>query len=207
MPLGRMARRLAEIVASNMQHCSIISMPAGGGDAMTAPRVKLDIDASAKSSRALGLGHAVEALEGLLTEAVRAEMPLMSSSIGCWTGAIRPEGARISDAEDLEDLERQTLETSTSLPAGDRAIAHRDARHRRLDRRRRGDPDARAAWVGRDICSSDSGPRSRWLLGRVLPFDESLRVQDPATRRRALKKPQVHVPLAAPGRRNGLRPQ
>ena len=41
---------------------------------MTAPRVKLDIDATREKLAALGLGHAVDALEGLLTDAVRAEM-------------------------------------------------------------------------------------------------------------------------------------
>jgi DNA replication protein DnaC len=42
---------------------------------MNAPRVKLDIDATREKLAALGLGHAVDALEGLLAEAVRAEMP------------------------------------------------------------------------------------------------------------------------------------
>ena len=42
---------------------------------MTAPRVKLDIDATREKLAALGLGHAVDALEGLLADAVRAEMP------------------------------------------------------------------------------------------------------------------------------------
>jgi DNA replication protein DnaC len=42
---------------------------------MTAPRVKLDIDATREKLAALGLGHAVDALEGLLAEAVRNEMP------------------------------------------------------------------------------------------------------------------------------------
>jgi DNA replication protein DnaC/transposase len=52
--------------------------PTGGGGPMTpmtAPRVKLDIDATREKLAALGLGHAVDALEGLLTDAVRAEMP------------------------------------------------------------------------------------------------------------------------------------
>jgi DNA replication protein DnaC len=42
---------------------------------MTASRVKLDIDATREKLAALGLGHAVDALEGLLSEAVRNEMP------------------------------------------------------------------------------------------------------------------------------------
>jgi DNA replication protein DnaC len=42
---------------------------------MSAPRVKLDIDATRDKLAALGLGHAVETLESLLGEAVRAEMP------------------------------------------------------------------------------------------------------------------------------------
>lgn len=42
---------------------------------MTAPRVKLDIDATREKLAALGLSHAVEALEGLLSDAVRSEMP------------------------------------------------------------------------------------------------------------------------------------
>ena len=42
---------------------------------MTAPRVRLDIDATREKLAALGLGHAVDALEGLLADAVRAEMP------------------------------------------------------------------------------------------------------------------------------------
>jgi DNA replication protein DnaC len=42
---------------------------------MTAPRVKLDIDATREKLAALGLPYAVEALEGLLSEAVRTEMP------------------------------------------------------------------------------------------------------------------------------------
>ena len=42
---------------------------------MNAPRVKLDIDTTREKLAVLGLGHAVEALEGLLAEAVRAEMP------------------------------------------------------------------------------------------------------------------------------------
>ena len=42
---------------------------------MSGPRVKLDIDATREKLLALGLGHAAEALEGLLGEAVRAEMP------------------------------------------------------------------------------------------------------------------------------------
>ncbi|MBC7138114.1 MAG: hypothetical protein H5U17_05070 [Defluviimonas sp.] len=52
---------------------------------MTASRVKLDIDATREKLAALGLGHAVDALEGLLSEAVRNEMPGMSSSTGCST--------------------------------------------------------------------------------------------------------------------------
>jgi len=42
---------------------------------MTAPRVKLDIDATREKRAAPGLGHAVEAREGLLADAVRTEMP------------------------------------------------------------------------------------------------------------------------------------
>lgn len=42
---------------------------------MTAPRVKLRIDATRGTLAALGLGYAVDALEGLLAEAVRAETP------------------------------------------------------------------------------------------------------------------------------------
>jgi len=42
---------------------------------MTAPRVKLDIDATREKLAALGLSHAVKALEGLLSDAVRSEMP------------------------------------------------------------------------------------------------------------------------------------
>lgn len=42
---------------------------------MTAPRVKLDIDATREKLATLGLPYAVEALEGLLSEAVRTEMP------------------------------------------------------------------------------------------------------------------------------------
>ena len=41
---------------------------------MTAPRVKLDIDATREKLAALGLGYAIDALEGLLSEAVRTEM-------------------------------------------------------------------------------------------------------------------------------------
>jgi DNA replication protein DnaC len=41
---------------------------------MTASRVKLDIDATREKLVALGCGHAAEALEPLLAEAVRAEM-------------------------------------------------------------------------------------------------------------------------------------
>ena len=41
---------------------------------MTAPRVKLDIDTTREKLAALGLGYATSALEGLLSEAVRAEM-------------------------------------------------------------------------------------------------------------------------------------
>ena len=37
--------------------------------------MKLDIDATREKLAALGLGHAVDALEGLLADAVRAEMP------------------------------------------------------------------------------------------------------------------------------------
>lgn len=42
---------------------------------MTAPRVKLDIDATRERLAALGLGHASCALDGLLSEAVRTEVP------------------------------------------------------------------------------------------------------------------------------------
>jgi DNA replication protein DnaC len=42
---------------------------------MSAPRVKLDIDASREKLASLGCGYAAEALEGLLAEAVRNEMP------------------------------------------------------------------------------------------------------------------------------------
>ena len=42
---------------------------------MSAPRVKLDIDASREKLVSLGCGYAAEALEGLLAEAVRNEMP------------------------------------------------------------------------------------------------------------------------------------
>ena len=48
---------------------------------MTAPRVRLDIDATRDKLGMLGLGHAVDALEGLLAEAVRSELAPMSSSI------------------------------------------------------------------------------------------------------------------------------
>ena len=41
---------------------------------MTAPRVRLDIDTTREKLAALGLGYATSALEGLLSEAVRAEM-------------------------------------------------------------------------------------------------------------------------------------
>jgi DNA replication protein DnaC len=41
---------------------------------MTAPRVKLDIDMTRDKLAALGCGHAAEALEPLLAEAVRAEL-------------------------------------------------------------------------------------------------------------------------------------
>jgi DNA replication protein DnaC len=41
---------------------------------MSAPRVKLDIDATRDKLATLGLGHAVEALEGLLAEAVQSEL-------------------------------------------------------------------------------------------------------------------------------------
>ena len=41
---------------------------------MSAPRVKLDIDTTREKLAALGLGYATSALEGLLSEAVRAEM-------------------------------------------------------------------------------------------------------------------------------------
>ena len=41
---------------------------------MTAQRVKLDIDTTREKLGVLGLGHAVDALEGLLSEAVRTEM-------------------------------------------------------------------------------------------------------------------------------------
>lgn len=42
---------------------------------MSTPRVKLDIDASREKLVSLGCGYAAEALEGLLAEAVRNEMP------------------------------------------------------------------------------------------------------------------------------------
>jgi DNA replication protein DnaC len=42
---------------------------------MTAARVKLDIDVTREKLSALGLGYAMDALEGLLAEAVRAETP------------------------------------------------------------------------------------------------------------------------------------
>ncbi|MGY6697954.1 MAG: IS21-like element helper ATPase IstB [Roseinatronobacter sp.] len=42
---------------------------------MTSARMKLDIDVTREKLAALGLPHAVEALERLLSEAVRAEMP------------------------------------------------------------------------------------------------------------------------------------
>ena len=42
---------------------------------MSAPRVKLDIDASREKLASLGCSYAAEALEALLAEAVRNEMP------------------------------------------------------------------------------------------------------------------------------------
>ena len=42
---------------------------------MTAPRVKLDIDVTREKLIAVGLGHAADALDPLLAEAVRTEMP------------------------------------------------------------------------------------------------------------------------------------
>ncbi len=42
---------------------------------MTAPRVKLDIDATREKLAGLGLGYAVDALDSLMAEAVRAELP------------------------------------------------------------------------------------------------------------------------------------
>jgi hypothetical protein len=42
---------------------------------MTTPRVKLDIDATREKLAGLGLGYAVDALESLMAEAVRAELP------------------------------------------------------------------------------------------------------------------------------------
>jgi hypothetical protein len=41
---------------------------------MTAPRVRLDIDATRDKLAALGCGHAAAALEPLLAEAVRSEL-------------------------------------------------------------------------------------------------------------------------------------
>ena len=63
---------------------------------MTAPRVKLDIDATREKLAALGLGHAVDALEGLLAEAVRAEMPAHVSDrlLGAERSGWRSGGSR-----------------------------------------------------------------------------------------------------------------
>ena len=46
-----------------------------GGRAMTPPWVRLDIDATREKLVALGLANAVDAPEGMLAEAVRAQTP------------------------------------------------------------------------------------------------------------------------------------
>ena len=97
---------------------------------MTAPRVKLDIDATREKLAALGLGHAVEALEGFMSEAVRTEMPahvfldrlLDAERSGREERRIRTmlKTSKIPTGQTLENFELR-------LPARDRAIAHRDS--------------------------------------------------------------------------------
>jgi DNA replication protein DnaC len=89
---------------------------------MTAPRVKLDIDGTRERLAALGLGHAVDALEGLLAEAVRAEMPahvfldrlLEAERSGREERRIRTmlKTSKIPTGQTLENFERSSRQSS-----------------------------------------------------------------------------------------------
>lgn len=75
---------------------------------MTAPRVRLDIDATRDKLAALGCGHAAEALEPLLAEAVRSEL------------AAHLFLDRLLDAEQAGREERRvrTMLKSSKIPTG-----------------------------------------------------------------------------------------
>jgi len=100
---------------------------------MTAKR-KLDIDATRERLTALGLIHAAEQLESLLSEAVKAETARTPSWTSCWKPNIW--GAKLAACAPrcaCPACRRGSRSpTSTSLPAGDRALAHRHARYLRL---------------------------------------------------------------------------
>jgi DNA replication protein DnaC len=126
--------------------------------------VKLDIDATREKLAALGLGHAVDALEGLLAEAVRAETPPMSSS----TAFSRRNAGR-------EERRIKTMLKTSKIPTG-QTLENFDFAFQPAIERSRIETLATGAWirnaevilmqgppgVGKSICSwaSASGPSS-----------------------------------------------
>ena len=74
---------------------------------MTA-RVKLDIDATREKLAALGLGDAVDALEGLLAEAVRAETP----------AHVFRDGLLEAERSGREERRIRTMRKTAKIPTG-----------------------------------------------------------------------------------------
>jgi hypothetical protein len=82
--------------------------PAGGRGAMTPPRVTLDIDATREKLAALGLDYAVDALEGLLAEAVCAETP----------AHVFPDGFLEAERSGREERRIKTMPKTVKIPTG-----------------------------------------------------------------------------------------
>ncbi len=120
---------------------------------MTAPRVKLDIDATRERLSALGMFHAVGALEGLLSDAVRTDMPahvfldrlLDAERSGREERRISTmlKTAKIPAGQTLENFNfvlaaicPPDRSFSARTPARDRAVAHRNSGDGSMDQER-----------------------------------------------------------------------
>ena len=115
---------------------------------MTAPKPRLDVDATRERLRSLGCGYAAERLGDLLGEAVRAEIAphafleqLLAAELS------GREERRVKTSLKVSNLPLgQTLENfDFACPPGHRALPHRHARHLRLGARGRNGPAAGAA--------------------------------------------------------------
>ena len=182
---------------------------------MAAPRVKLDIDATRQKLTALGLGYAIDALEGLLSEAVRTEKPAHVFL------------DRLLDAERSGREERRVrrMMKTAKIPTGV-TLENFDFAFQPAIERSRIETLATGTWIRNSEVVLMQGPpgvgKSDLLCGlgiraiqlgfstQYFRFDELLTARYthllPARAASPAEKPQVHVQHTAAGRRDGIRP-